>query len=902
MQILVFERTAYNIVAGIFRFVARAYDAMITLSRAGTEAGTIDKFPISDVATVMYTIAGVFMLFRVTIAMINMLINPDAINDGKAGAGKLITRIVTSILLLIAFVPNGWIFGDEGILNRVESAMLAPGGLIEKLMPDSIAGAGGDTVDSNSDAADVGNAINDGTSTVKDIAEDAVKNVQNSVAMSGLIDNVYATENTVDCYYFYKKATETHMEQGQEINDTGHSKLRVDGDKGLLHIKFWNYPYDSNSSGNRKALCTKSKDCDKYSYTIITDDRNTYPKDFLSSNKNLYASHYANGWDAVLSESGTPKCPHIITDHYIKGFYDAETGKSNSWETEKSGIVGGWHSQAAMINSLKEAGALVVGSSDTSKAIETALGLQNEKNWTNEALTGDARNPLFGLDNYAEAVGFAQMSMGAFMSCSGDNCEDLKASALVTNGDDIVSAMDNTIDLEFIPAVIAGIGILIWVLVLCVDIIVRRFKLLLLQMIAPIPIISYADPNDQIFDKWKKMYISTYIDLFIKLIAISFAIYLLKMVSGMYEENNELLLKFFYIVAILVFAKMIPSMISDIFGIKVGSGTFKDITGMAKAAAGFGAGAAIGAGAGLITGGAAFHATKGQGVGNRLLAGASAIGSGLTGAARGAGSGSKGNVLGGAKDIAALNNNRRSKYSNGLTPTHLLEAATLGKVGMDYASRADRSVEADVAQRDSMMNLTKHQSKVLDTSRNVGLMKSVQNAKTAGLSIDSNAEEVLNLEYADAMMKASKIENADDRHQFIMDWQREMTEHEDYGNEYSHLFGDGRFAFDWNNNDSFVNGGAVAQMQTEINAFDDELAGSPSMAKVIKDGSGLDRISSVKDVKKATLAAWGPRDSEGRAPAGSINALNDRIREKTIRDPRYNASKGAKVAVGNDKK
>ena len=654
MQILVFERTAYNIVAGIFRFVARAYDAMITLSRAGTDAGTISRFPISDVATVMYTIAGVFMLFRVTIAMINMLINPDAINDNKAGAGKLITRIVTSILLLIAFVPNGWIFGDEGILNRLESALLAPGGLIEKLMPDSINDASGDAIDS---AYDDKSNTND--------------NTDKEIAMSRLIDNVYAAENTVDCYYFYKKATETHMEQGQEINDTGHSKLRVDGDKGLLHIKFWNYPYDSNSSGNRKALCTKSKDCDKYSYTIITDDRNTYPKDFLSSNKNLYASHYANGWDAVLSESGTPKCPHIITDHYIKGFYDAETGKSNSWETEKSGIVGGWHSQAAMINSLKEAGALVVGSSDTSKAIETALGLQNEKNWTNEALTGDARNPLLGLDNYAEAVGFAQMSMGAFMSCSGDNCEDLKASALVTNGDDIVSAMDNIIDLEFIPAVIAGIGILIWVLVLCVDIIVRRFKLLLLQMIAPIPIISYADPNDQIFDKWKKMYISTYIDLFIKLIAISFAIYLLKMVSGMYEENNELLLKFFYIVAILVFAKMIPSMISDIFGIKVGSGTFKDITGMAKSAAGFGAGALLGGAVGIATG-----AQAGKGIFGKIGSGAYG---GIKGAALGAGSGSKGNVTGGAKSIAATN----ALKAQGLNWFDRLRYQGLGALGID---------------------------------------------------------------------------------------------------------------------------------------------------------------------------------------------------------------------------
>ena len=49
----------------------------------------------------LYTIAGVFMLFRVTVGLINMIINPDQVNDKNAGAGKLLTRIVTSIVLLL---------------------------------------------------------------------------------------------------------------------------------------------------------------------------------------------------------------------------------------------------------------------------------------------------------------------------------------------------------------------------------------------------------------------------------------------------------------------------------------------------------------------------------------------------------------------------------------------------------------------------------------------------------------------------------------------------------------------------------------------------------------------------------------------------------------------------------
>lgn len=607
MQILVIEEGLYTIIAGIYTFIARIYDIMLKLVQSGSEAGSIADFYISDVATVMYTIAGVFMLFRVTIAMINMLINPDAINDGKAGAGKLITRIVTSILLLIVFVPNGFIFGDDGILTRLEGALLAEDGLINNIMPNSK------------------------TSQVKGTA----MNVERTT--KSLIDNVYAA-NQMDCYYVYishnlNDGAAQHMTAGDSNSALNKSKIGISEE---LHLTF--YP---NKTG-KNDLCndvTIGDDCSKYSYTADTKSP------YSNFTEKIKWATLNNGWP---SESN---CPNIIT----KAGKASDSSKSWDDESNAGKYVGGWHTHDAMQTAISANNSATSAIGDNASAIKEDLGLSN----------GDS---LAGVSQ--AAIAFAQNSMGTFLTCSDDSCESLKSQALIGGDKEIKSALGNdTMELEFIPALIAGIGILVWIVVLCVDVIIRRFKLLLLQMIAPIPIISYADPNDQMFNKWGKMYISTYLDLFLKLIAISFAVSLLEIVWVI--RPNSAIETFFYVVAILVFAKMIPSMISDIFGIKLGSGTFKDITGMGKSALGFGAGALLGGAIGAATG-----AQAGNGIFGKI--GSGALG-GVKGAALGAGSGAKGNVTGGAKSIAATN----ALKAQGLNWFDRLRYQGLGALGID---------------------------------------------------------------------------------------------------------------------------------------------------------------------------------------------------------------------------
>ncbi len=613
MQILVIEEGLYTIIAGIYTFIARIYDIMLKLVQSGSEAGSIADFYISDVATVMYTIAGVFMLFRVTIAMINMLINPDAINDGKAGAGKLITRIVTSILLLIVFVPNGFIFGDDGILTRLEGALLAKDGLISNIMPNSK------------------------TSQVKGTA----MNVER--ATKTVIDNVYAaptdvagdTSKTVlDCYW----VNIVTVDEGTKESDRNGGKNTI---RNKYHVTF----YTENGQG-RKAVTKKGTTGS--GNNELAYDNNKTPTIYYSVDGSYPYSGLGNTfYEEKAFTNGLPKeCPKLLkengSDYYSYMTYDKD---GVYWYNYGTGIVGGWEKEE-----------------DMNASLEKHADEFYDVNPANRGLLG-------GVSDAATA--FAQNSMGTFLTCNtGTDCASLKAQALLTPEGNaaIKSALGNdTMELEFIPALIAGIGILVWIVVLCVDVIIRRFKLLLLQMIAPIPIISYADPNDQMFNKWGKMYISTYLDLFLKLIAISFAVSLLEIVWVI--RPNSAIETFFYVVAILVFAKMIPSMISDIFGIKLGSGTFKDITGMGKAALGFGAGAAIGGVVGAATG-------------TGIVGRASGF---INGALRGAGSGAKGNILGGGKSIAKSNYVENAAKKSGMGFFDRKMAAFTGSLGLQDA-------------------------------------------------------------------------------------------------------------------------------------------------------------------------------------------------------------------------
>lgn len=133
--------------------------------------------------------------------------------------------------------------------------------------------------------------------------------------------------------------------------------------------------------------------------------------------------------------------------------------------------------------------------------------------------------------------------------------------------------------LAYFPVVstICGLIVLICLISFCIDIAIRSIKLATLRLIAPIPIISYIDPKSSengAFANWVKMLISTYIDLFLRLAIIYFAISLV----GNFIENGiainfadsvtGAIAAVFIIIGIFLFAKQGPKFIKDALGLK----------------------------------------------------------------------------------------------------------------------------------------------------------------------------------------------------------------------------------------------------------------------------------------------------------------------------------------------
>ena len=137
-------------------------------------------------------------------------------------------------------------------------------------------------------------------------------------------------------------------------------------------------------------------------------------------------------------------------------------------------------------------------------------------------------------------------------------------------------------DYSIVLSTIAG-GFLAWILLIfCIDVATRSVKLGFLQLIAPIPIISYIDPKngkDGIFKKWTKECTGTYLSLFVRLLAIYFVLFIITIIldGGIVsvttgDSQTNLFVKIFIIFGALMFAKDLPKLISDITGVKLDGG------------------------------------------------------------------------------------------------------------------------------------------------------------------------------------------------------------------------------------------------------------------------------------------------------------------------------------------
>lgn len=131
-----------------------------------------------------------------------------------------------------------------------------------------------------------------------------------------------------------------------------------------------------------------------------------------------------------------------------------------------------------------------------------------------------------------------------------------------------------------VPASTAvGVVVLLILLSFAMDVGLRVIKLSFLEIFAPIPIVSYIDPSsgkNGMFKKWIKEVGSTWVSVFIRLLALYFAVVVIKeadslITIGDYPEAS-FWVELFIVIGALMFAKQLPKLIQNITGINLDGG------------------------------------------------------------------------------------------------------------------------------------------------------------------------------------------------------------------------------------------------------------------------------------------------------------------------------------------
>ena len=229
---------------------------------------------------------------------------------------------------------------------------------------------------------------------------------------------------------------------------------------------------------------------------------------------------------------------------------------------------------------------LILGTTDDSlsgmEIVMDPAHCKDEQGKTTKVVIGtDTNSNISATGNYISIMAlrpFYQIADDANMEddMKTEYCEQANTINKVLSSDIYNATDDNknyVIEYRVLLSTVCGIVVLLLLLTACMDIALRAIKLGFLELIAPVPIISYVDPKsgkDGMFKKWVQEVGRTWASLFVRLATIYFAIYIIQLVgnSNLLNEKHGIWITLFLIIGALMFAKQAPKLIEDIFGIK----------------------------------------------------------------------------------------------------------------------------------------------------------------------------------------------------------------------------------------------------------------------------------------------------------------------------------------------
>lgn len=295
-----------------------------------------------------------------------------------------------------------------------------------------------------------------------------------------------------------------------------------------------------------------------------------------------------------------------------------------------------------------------------------------------------------GLDHeraHMQGEQIATVLLGGFFTLRDESCGEESAElgtnivdAITNLSDEACSSDKKTFkyDFDFVGALLAIIPILVISIIIGVQVAIRAFKLIILKLIAPIPIIYYMDPKSMKdggkTSAYMKLFMTTYLDLFLHFGALFLVVEFINKLSEAWAGGKLLLGTIelaaktgiiglvFVIIGLLLFAFQAPKFVKKALGLKdseFGAGLAGLLsTGAAMAGA-------VGSG---VAGFTASKAATGAGhfIQNFGAAASSAIRGGAAGIKAAGDKGDFTKVLGAIKDKNALMAAERAAGSTGL--------------------------------------------------------------------------------------------------------------------------------------------------------------------------------------------------------------------------------------------
>lgn len=140
---------------------------------------------------------------------------------------------------------------------------------------------------------------------------------------------------------------------------------------------------------------------------------------------------------------------------------------------------------------------------------------------------------------------------------------------------------DKSITYTFLVSTLAGAFLIYIILSFCIDLGVRAAKLAFYQLIAPIPILMRLIPGKEgQFDKWTKSVISTFLEIFVRLIIINFVVFICSNIFDIIDNTSSfgtvgVIGKAILAIGLLMFGKQAPNLLKDVIGIDGGNLSLK---------------------------------------------------------------------------------------------------------------------------------------------------------------------------------------------------------------------------------------------------------------------------------------------------------------------------------------